>query len=646
MHYALYLQNMTRLGSTFRLFKGSFMNKSSLKLGQSIRRLSSEETKKALKPNGTKKNAQLSKSDLSRLFSLAKPERARLISAIGLLFISSGVTLAVPYGIGRVLDIIYTTQTEEERQKRLNEFCGLLLGIFIIGAVGNIGRFYLMQSSAQRIAKRFRERIYSAIVNQKMEFFDKRKTGELINRLSADTQLVSYSVTMNISDGLRSLCSIVGGVGMMLWTSAQLSLVGLSIVPAVAIGSIMYGRFLKKMTKKVQDALAESTHVAEERLSNMITVKSFAKESDEVVRYSDKLQQVLKLQLKETSMSAAFWGFTGLSGNVIVLSVFYYGGIMMSTSSLTMGDLSSFLLYAAYVGVALGGLSSFYSELMRGTGASQRLFQLLDSKGEKETETKSSRPVLLGDLKFENVTFHYSSRPDANVLNNMNLVLRAGISTALVGPSGCGKSSIVALLLKLYTPESGLINLNGHNLSDMDTDYLRENISYVPQEPTLFSMSVEENIKYGKPNATEEEVKEALENACALNFVNAFPDGLQTLVGERGAQLSGGQKQRIALARALIKKPDILILDEATSALDTHSEQRVHDNLRKIMKNKTVITIAHRLSTIKQADNIVVLEKGKVAEEGSFHELIRSNGLFKDLTQRQMNRETHTNYED
>lgn len=448
---------------------------------------------------------------------------------------------------------------------------------------------------------------------------------------------------MNISDGLRSLCSIVGGVGMMLWTSPQLSLVGLSIVPAVAVGSIMYGRFLRKMTRKVQDALADSTHVAEERLSNMITVKSFAKEGDEVTRYSNKLDQVLRLQLRETRMSSLFWGFTGLSGNVIVLSVFYYGGIMMSTSALTMGDLSSFLLYAAYVGVALGGLSSFYSELMRGTGASQRLFQLLDAKGEKDYESHRSKPKLIGDLSFKNVNFHYSSRPDASILNDMNLVLKHGISTALVGPSGCGKSSVVSLLLKLYTPESGSINLNGYNLRDIDTDYLRENISYVPQEPALFSLSIEENVKYGKPDATDEEVVEALENACALNFVKTFPDGLQTLVGERGAQLSGGQKQRIALARALIKNPDILILDEATSALDTHSEQKVHDNLRRIMKNKTVITIAHRLSTIKQADNIIVLQKGQVAEEGSFEELLKKDGPFRNLAQRQINQESCEN---
>ncbi|KAF7397961.1 hypothetical protein HZH68_009183 [Vespula germanica] len=502
-------------------------------------------------------------SDLKKLIILATPEKWRLFSAIAFLIVSSTVTMAVPFCLGKVIDTIYNVNIEKMTEK-LNQLYLVLLGVFIIGAFSNFCRVYLMSTTGHKITYSLRKKAYKAILSQETAMFDIKSTGELVGRLTGDAQLVSSAITSNVSDGLRSLIMTTSGISMMFYVSPPLAIVGLSVVPIVAGTAIIYGRFLKKISRNVQDSLAVLNTEAEERISNIRVVKAYAQEAQEVKRYSSKLQDVLKLCYKESLYRGIFFGITGLSGNVIVLSVLYYGGVMVSDSTITIGDLSAFLLYAAYVGISMNGLSSFYSELNKALGASSRLFELIDRKpkipiqGGKILENK-----LTGDIVFQN-------------------------------------------------------------------------IGVVPQEPILFSGTIKENIVYGTENVIEHEIEEIAKEAHVLEFAQKMKDGLNTIVGEKGITLSGGQRQRIAIARALMKKPTILILDEATSALDAESEHFVQEALERATHGKTVLTIAHRLSTIKNADKIVVIDQGKVVETGTYNNLMSlDQGHFKNLVKHQ-----------
>ncbi|KRT79571.1 ABC transporter ATP-binding protein, partial [Oryctes borbonicus] len=322
---------------------------------------------------------RLKRSDLTRLFSLAKPERWKLMGAICLLFVSSTVTMAVPFSLGKVLDIIYNSTNDiEDARKRLTNVCAILVAVFLLGAVCNFGRIYIMSAAGYRMTQALRLKVFSSILKQEQGFFDTRKTGELVNRLSADTQIVGQALSSNISDGLRSTVMVCAGTGMMFYMSPELALVGLGIVPPIAGVAVIYGRFVRKITKQVQDSLADATQVAEERISNVRTVKMFAQESKELASYKDKIQKILGLGYSESRARAIFYGMTGLSGNIIILSVLYYGGVMISSQTISIGNLSSFLLYAAYIGVSVGGLSSFYSELNKSVGAASRLWDLVD----------------------------------------------------------------------------------------------------------------------------------------------------------------------------------------------------------------------------------------------------------------------------
>ncbi|KAK8733379.1 hypothetical protein OTU49_006610 [Cherax quadricarinatus] len=549
----------------------------------------------------------LNSSEVKRLFTLAKPERW---------------TLAL-------------------MKQNLQRICVALCGVFLTGAAANFGRVYLMNVAGQRITRTLRSSVFSAIMRQEIAFFDVNKTGELINRLSADTAVVSQSLTMNISDGLRSIVMASAGVGMMFYMSTELAIVGLSIVPPVALMAVWYGRYVRKITKSVQDTLAQSTQVAEERIANIRTVRSFAQEPREVKRYDKNIDSVLHMTYKESFARGIFFGLTGLSGNIIILSVLYYGGGLVSDSALTIGKLSSFLLYAAYVGIALGGISSFYSEMNRGLGASTRLFSLMDRMPKIPTAGGVTLPLdgFRGDITFKNVNFAYSTRPEVPVFRDLNLSVPSGSVVAVVGSSGSGKSTIGSLLLRLYDPLNGEITIDDIPIRQLDPSWLRTVIGSVSQEPVLFSTTIRENMLYGAqdPSAvTDEDIIIAAKEANALSFINSFPEGFDTVVGERGVMLSGGQKQRIAIARALISNPRILLLDEATSALDAESESLVQEALERLMRGRTVITIAHRLSTIRNASQIAVLHDGIIGEMGSYNKLMMEpNGIFRKLVDRQ-----------
>lgn len=589
-------------------------------------------------------------NELRRLISLAKPFKFRIGLAMVFLLIGSGVSMSVPFFIGRLIDFIQAEDKNksqevlvQEKKEKLQNISIAMLGVFFVGALAVFGRAYLIQSTGQQIVMRLRKKLFESMMAQEMAFFDRSKTGELINRLSSDAEIVGLSISQNLSDGMRSFIQGAGGIGMMFYVSPYLAAVGLSIVPAVSAFAVIFGRYIKNLSKKIQDVLAEATNVSEEKISNIRTVRAFAQEEKELKLYSKNIDNVMKMKFKEATANGVFYGVNGFSGNFIILSVFYFAGGSIAEGAVSIGDLSSFLLYSAYVGISLAGLSSFYSGLLRGIGASTRIWEIIDRKPEIPSIPKSgcliSTDILGADIRFENINFAYPTRIEQNILTNLDLVIPGGKILAVVGPSGSGKSTVASLMLRFYDPQSGCVKIGDKDIRDLPQNWLRNNIGTVPQEPILFSMSIKDNIAYGAPNPekiTNEQIYAAAVEANAYTFIDQFPDKFETIIGERGINLSGGQKQRIAIARAILRNPRILLLDEATSALDAASEYLVQEALEKIMKKRTVIIIAHRLSTIKNADLIAVLDKGHVVELGTFEKLmLDDNGLFKQLVSHQ-----------
>lgn len=580
--------------------------------------------------------------DVPRILQLARPERWRLAAAVSFLAVSSAVTMSAPFLLGKVIDTIYTTGTDTETMTAsLTSLCIVLTGVFLCGGAANAARVYLMQTSGQKIVRNLRASVFSSILTQEVAFFDRSRTGELINRLSADTAVVGRSITDNLSDGLRAVAQAVAGVSMMFYVSPSLASFVLLIVPPVAVLAVVYGRYLRSISKRTQDALAQATQLAEERISNMRTVRAFGKELSEVNTYTEKTDQVFSLARKEALLRAGFFGVTGLSGNFMILSVLYKGGLLMASQHMTVGELSSFLMYTFWVGISIAGLSSFYSELMKGFGAGARLWELLDRKPEFPLNEGLMLPPeqLKGQLEFCDVSFAYPTRKEAPIFQNLSLLVPAGTIMAVVGSSGSGKSTLVSLLLRLYNPDAGLITIDGHDIRDLNPYWLRSHIGTVSQEPVLFSCSIRDNIAYGAVDSeavTAEEIYRAARMANAYNFIQAFPKGFDTVVGEKGVLLSGGQKQRIAIARALLRDPKILLLDEATSALDAENEFLVQEALERLMEGRTVVIIAHRLSTIQNANAVAVLDQRRVAECGQHTELLGNrHGLFRKLMEKQ-----------
>ncbi|XP_014199007.3 ATP-binding cassette sub-family B member 10, mitochondrial [Pan paniscus] len=578
--------------------------------------------------------------EVRKLLGLAYPERRRLAAAVGFLTMSSVISMSAPFFLGKIIDVIYTNPTVDYSDN-LTHLCLGLSAVFLCGAAANAIRVYLMQTSGQRIVNRLRTSLFSSILRQEVAFFDKTRTGELINRLSSDTALLGRSVTENLSDGLRAGAQASVGISMMFFVSPNLATFVLSVVPPVSIIAVIYGRYLRKLTKVTQDSLAQATQLAEERIGNVRTVRAFGKEMTEIEKYASKVDHVMQLARKEAFARAGFFGATGLSGNLIVLSVLYKGGLLMGSAHMTVGELSSFLMYAFWVGISIGGLSSFYSELMKGLGAGGRLWELL----EREPKLPFNEGVILneksfqGALEFKNVHFAYPARPEVPIFQDFSLSIPSGSVTALVGPSGSGKSTVLSLLLRLYDPASGTISLDGHDIRQLNPVWLRSKIGTVSQEPILFSCSIAENIAYGADDpssVTAEEIQRVAEVANAVAFIRNFPQGFNTVVGEKGVLLSGGQKQRIAIARALLKNPKILLLDEATSALDAENEYLVQEALDRLMDGRTVLVIAHRLSTIKNANMVAVLDQGKITEYGKHEELLsKPNGIYRKLMNKQ-----------
>ncbi|KAI4728485.1 hypothetical protein E4T49_03782 [Aureobasidium sp. EXF-10728] len=581
-------------------------------------------------------------NEIWRLLKIARPELKVLSWAFLFLLVSSSISMSLPFSIGKILDA--ATKPAEDGGADL--LFGMTMPVFYIalgtvlsiGAAANYGRIIILRIVGERIVTRLRSQLFRRTFIQNAEFFDANRVGDLISRLGSDTIIVGKSITQNVSDGLRSLVSAVAGFGLMGYVSLKLTGILALMFPPVAIGAFFYGRTIRTLSRRIQRNLGTLTKIAEERLGNVRTSQAFAGEQQEVHRYNTQVRKIFDLGKKEALISAVFFSSSGFMGNMTFLALLYFGGGMVKTGAISVGDLSSFLMYTAYAGSSLFGLSGFYSELMKGVGAASRLFELQDREPTisptKGTPVKSAR----GDIVFQNVSFAYPTRPAVPIFNELDFTIKQGTNVAIVAPSGAGKSTVASLIMRFYTPAAGHVLIGGRDVTTMNAKQLRRKIGYVGQEPVLFSGTVAENIAYGRPLATRAEIIAAARQANC-QFISDFPEGLETHVGARGTQLSGGQKQRLAIARALLKNPDILILDEATSALDAESETLVNQALNRLLAgNNTTISIAHRLSTIKRSDMIICIgNDGKVAETGTYTELSKKKeGAFSKLMEWQM----------
>ncbi|KAM3479295.1 hypothetical protein MY5147_001776 [Beauveria neobassiana] len=578
--------------------------------------------------------------EIWRLIKVARPELRWLGIAFIFLVISSSVTMSIPFSVGRILDLATKGEADDIRLfgLTLNQFFIGLAGILTLGAMANFGRVILLRIVGERVVARLRSQLYRRTYVQDAEFFDANRVGDLISRLSSDTVIVGKSVTQNLSDGLRALFSGGAGFAIMIWTSPKLTGLLLLMFPPIAIGAFFYGRAIRNISRSIQKNLGTLTKIAEERLGNIKTSQAFVGEVQEVGRYNRQIRRIFALGKKESLVAATFFASTGWAGNMTILAMLAVGGSFVRSGAMSLGDLTSFMMYTAFAGSSLFGLSGFYSELMKGVGAASRLFELQDRRPGIHQTVGTPVKSAQGPIRFNDVTFAYPTRPAVKIFNGLDFEIPSGSNVCVVGPSGGGKSTVASLILRFYNLTEGSITINGVDISGMNVKSLRRRIGMVSQEPVLFSGTIAENIAYGKPHATRAEII-AVARRANCNFIGDLPDGLETQVGARGSQLSGGQKQRIAIARALLKDPDILILDEATSALDAESETLVNEALAGLLRgHNTTISIAHRLSTIKRSDQIIVLNtEGKVAEIGSYTQLAANkDSAFSKLMEWQM----------
>lgn len=572
------------------------------------------------------KSPSKTKSGIQKLFKLAKPEMKYIVTGLCTLGISTGISLFVPYEIGQLVDVFNfeINQAKEGMIKISKE----LIILFGIGTVTNFVRLYSIYLASQNISTKVRKDLFKNLMKQEVEFFDQNKTGEIINRLGTDIQIVSETLTITIINGFRSIVEAFGGIIILLYLSPKLTIYSILILPPIAILSFFIGKKIRVLHKDYLKILAESNTIAEEKISNIKTVRLFSGENYEIKKYNESIDNTFELGKKVAFLRSIFFSTVFSITNISLISIVYIGGLSIIDQSISIGTLTSFLIYSVYVGISFSGLSQVYSDLMKSIGSSERIFELL----EKKTKLDLNQGLILnnvqGKIEFKNVSFKYPNRNEIEILKNISFKIEPGQVIAIVGLSGSGKSTITSLLTHLYSIDSGNILIDDHNIKDLNSKWLREIIGIVSQEPTLFNTSIENNISYPNENKDINEIENVSKQSYSYQFINQFPLKFNENVGERGQQLSGGQKQRIALARALYKDPKILILDEASSALDSESEYLINNALKEQFKKRTIIIIAHRLSTIKYADNILVIDKGEIIEQGNHDDLILKNGLY------------------
>lgn len=573
---------------------------------------------------------------VSRLLAYLKPYRGKFIAALCFLFLSSLVGLAFPSFIGALID---TAQGKHTNSYLPGTIQGILLLAFIVlvfQAVVSFFRILWFVNVAERSLADIRRDTYFKLITLPMNFFSNRRVGELNSRISADLSQVQDTLTTTVAEMLRQAVLLIGGIIFMAIISKKLVFALLLVLPLMIVFAVYFGRFIKKISRQAQDKMAESNTIVEETLLGISNVKAFVNESFEAKRYSTTIREVANIAIKGAKFRGMFVSFIVLCVFGGVLAVVGYGCVLVSQHEITLGELLKFSLYAMFLGSSLGSFPELFANLQKTVGASERVLEILAEQGEEVSINEKDNLVqqkISGNLSFNSVNFAYPSRPEMEVLTRVSFDARAGQKLAIVGPSGSGKSTIAGLILQFYHPQSGEILFDGKPAAEYSLTDIRNQVAIVPQDVMLFGGTILENIAYGKLSATKEEIIQSAKQANAHQFISSFPEAYDTVVGERGVKLSGGQRQRIAIARALLKNPSILILDEATSSLDSESERLVQEALEELMKGRTSIIIAHRLSTIREADTIIVLEKGQVIESGNHQELISSEqGLYRYLS--------------
>lgn len=595
-----------------------------------------------------KEKIKLTKEGIQKakgIFRYLKPYRFSF--AIGWIFliISTTTGLIFPLLLGQLLGSAGETPTTSEavgmiNLNNINSVAAALFILFIIQSVSSYFRIVIFTNVTENTLRDVRYDAFSRLIYMPMDFFNQNKVGELTSRLSSDVAQLQETLRTTIAEFFRQIVIIVGSVFFLGFISIKLALIMLATVPVMAIVAVFFGRFIKKLSIKAQDETASSTVIIEENLTGISNVKAFTNEALALFKYKKSIDEIKKLNVKSGLWRGLFVSFIVFCLFGAIVFIIWQGLLMTQgpNPELSNKDFYSFIMLTVMMGASIGSLPELYANIQKTVGATERLMNIIQTPGEKEILQGKQKPTVTGKIAFKNVRFHYPQRPDIEVLKSIDLEAAPNETIALVGSSGAGKSTIASLLLRFFEVSQGKIEFDGIENTAIDIEHLRANIALVPQEVILFAGTIYENIAYGKPTATKEEVQDAARKANALEFIQSFPEQFETQVGDRGIQLSGGQKQRIAIARALLKDPTILILDEATSALDSESEKLVQEALETLMKGRTSIVIAHRLSTIRNADKIYVIENGQVAEEGTHQDLIAiEGGIYANLVDLQVN---------
>ncbi len=583
----------------------------------------------------TKKRYSLAEiKESARIFRFIRPYRWQFFIGMILLFLSSMVFMVFPYLAGEMAD---TAIGASKHNLDLNTIA-LAMGVILV-AQGFVSyfRIYLFAVVSERGMADVRKAVYQKLITLPVFFFEKNRVGNLTSRITDDVSNLQMVFSITLAEFVRQVIILVVGIGILMFTTPRLSLIMLATFPLIVVGAMLFGRFIRKLSKQRQSALADANVIVEETLQNIHTVKSFANEPFEYKRYSNNIKKVVDVALNMAGYRSLFSSFIVVVLFGGIFFILWWGARMVQSGEMTIGQLVAFIAYTAIIGGAIGGLGNFYSQLLTAVGGTERIREILNETSEVSAVETGNHPLsLAGNIEFENAHFEYPSRADIPVLRGINMVIPEGNKVALVGQSGAGKSTIAALLLRYYDVTSGRIAIDGADIREMEITAYRQSLGLVPQEVLLFGGTIRENILYGKPEATEEELIDAAQRSYCLEFIETFPEGFDTIVGERGIKLSGGQRQRVAIARAILKDPKVLILDEATSSLDSESEYYVQQALDALMEGRTSVIIAHRLATIKSVDCIYVIEDGKIVEAGTHDELsVLEDGRYSMLAKLQ-----------
>jgi len=563
---------------------------------------------------------------LRKILAYVKPHKGLWALGFFFLLITMGTSLLFPKLLGGLM----ASSADNLRTNMLE-----MMALLAIQSVAGFFRVVLFVMVTERALAAIRGDLYNHLLHLPMSFFSAKRVGELNSRVASDTAQIGETLTTTFAEFLRGLSMVIGGIGILAFTSIKLTLFIVGVIPPLIIVTFIFGRFIRKYAKKVQDEIAASNTIVEETFAGIQTVKAFANEAWEQNRYGKRIREVVGLAITGGYYRGAFSSFItfGLFGAIAL--VIWFGAGMVHDGELAADKLNEFILYALFIGGSLGGLASVYAQLQKAVGATETIFSLMDEEKEMEHSTEHPVPVAVEGISFKGVNFSYPTRPDVQVLNELSFDLQKGQTLALVGKSGSGKSTVASLLMRFYRANSGSITTGEYAVEDLDLQSWRKSLALVPQDVLLFGGTIRENIAYGKTEASEEEIIQAAKEANAWEFIAQFPEGLETKVGDRGIQLSGGQRQRIAIARALLKDPQLLILDEATSALDSESERLVQEALERLMEGRTSVVIAHRLSTIRKAHQIVVMDQGSIIERGDHDALMAAEGAYFELVKLQ-----------